>query len=102
MSKPTTKKEESSLDLKAQKEFKAAIDRIGAIWPEGTQDILSKRNPTLLVELSRLENVLGSLIAIPNKPTVLKKKFKQTLEEYEKVASSCVTYARRHIDLGNS
>jgi hypothetical protein len=66
---------------------------------EGTADVLNERNPDLLTELTKLESVLDSLLAIPNKPPVLKKQWASALAQYEKTAMLCVTYAKRHKDL---
>jgi hypothetical protein len=67
------------------------------VWLTGVYDILKQRNPELLEELNRLESVMDSLLAIPNKPASLRSHWRDTLEQYEKTAMLCVTYAKRHL-----
>lgn len=90
---------EGKLDQGALQEFHAVRDRIASAWLEGTADVLTKRNPDLLSELTKLESMLDSLLIIPNKPPVLKKQWSSALAQYEKTAMLCVTYAKRHKEL---
>ena len=88
-----------NLDKEALQELRAAHDRIAEVWPAGTHDVLTQRNPDLLTELDRAESVLDSLLVIPNWPPALRKQWCAALAEYEKTAMLCVTYAKRHLVL---
>lgn len=88
-----------NLEENEAKEYRAAQDRLAAVWPEGVNELLERKNPELLGELSRLESVIDSLIVIPNKPTALRKQWNQVLADYEKTAMLCVSYTRRHQEL---
>lgn len=91
-----------SSDKEALKELRAVCGRIGDIWPEGAQEVLIQRNPNLLAELDRSESVLDSLLVIPNWPSPIRKQWREALAEYEKTATQCVTYAKRHMALAHS
>ena len=82
-------------------EFQDAQDRLRAVWPSGVNEILSARNPALLNELTKIEGVVESLLAIPNKPAPLRKQWREAIEQYEKTAMLCVVYAKRHAVQGN-
>ena len=92
-------KGEVEVDRGGLQELKSVQDRIAAVWPGGTFDLLSNKNPGLLTELTKLESVLDSLLSIPVKPPVLKKQWASALAEYEKTAMLCIVYAKRHLDL---
>lgn len=88
-----------SLDEGAIQELSAVQDRLASVWPNGVNEILQQRNPELLAELTRLESVMDSLLAIPNKPASLRSHWRDTLEQYEKTSMLCITYAKRHLPL---
>jgi len=86
-----------------QQEFDQMIEmqeRIGSAWPIGTTEVLATRNPQLLRELDLAKETMNSFLLIPDKPKALKRQLKSAFEKYEQVALDCITYASRHLKLG--
>jgi hypothetical protein len=86
----------SEIDVEAMNEVTKVVERGRSTWPSDTLDILKTKNPGLLEALQRTESQVDSLVAITNKPLQIKREFKKTLMEYEKVGSMCGAYAKRH------
>lgn len=88
---------ETEFDKRGLDQVLAVRSEFGNRWPEGAQAVLLERNPELLTEMTRLENILDSLIQIPVKPKALQKQFKDTLDRYVTITNNCISYASRHI-----
>ena len=86
----------SEVDADALGEVSKIVARVKAEWPIDTLEILKIKNPGLLESLQRAESQVDSLVAITNKPPQIKREFKKTLVEYEKVGTMCGMYAKRH------
>ena len=86
----------SDTDTEALTEVSKIVERVRSGWPVDTLEILKTKNPGLLEALQRTESQIDSLVAISNKPPQIKKEFRKTLGEYEKVGTMCGIYANRH------
>jgi hypothetical protein len=92
-------KGEAKLDEVSLKEFLEVRERIANSFPDEAFDILKDKNPGLLDEMHKFENIIDSLINIPVKPTAIRKQWKETLAKYDETARLCITYAKRHMAL---
>ena len=79
------------------KKFRDIVDRVSSKWKNGTVEILEQRNPSLLKELHSAYDIIDSLMAIPEKPSTLKRQLTDAFDRYEKVAMACIAYACRHL-----
>lgn len=86
----------SEMDAKTLSEVAEIVAKVKQDWPVDTLEILKLKNPDLLAILQRTENQISSLVDITNMPPQVKREYKKTLCEYEKVGALCGSYAKRH------
>lgn len=82
-------------DSESIEQWKKLTDRIAPNWKARTNAIVKEQNPDLYQKLCKLESKADSLMVIKKKPRELKKRFREVLDEYERVANCCIAYADR-------